>query len=61
MKITITIPDDAVADVEEYCRVEEIDFQGRIQAAAATFIKNTRWWNEEKRKQEKKDRERAKK
>ena len=40
MKITITIPDSAVADVREYCRVTGTDLQGRMQQELDAFVAN---------------------
>jgi len=39
MKLTIHISDNAVSDVEEYCRIELFDnFQDRIQRLVDKFV-----------------------
>ena len=55
MKIIITIPDADVAGVVEYCRIEEIDLQDRMQIELDNFVGNVRWWLREQRKQAKAD------
>jgi len=55
MKIPITIPDSAKADIEEYQRETKIDPLERIQAEADKIVENVRWWCIEKRKQEKEE------
>jgi len=40
MKLTISIPDNALSDVEEYCRIEGIDFEARIQREVDRFVNN---------------------
>ncbi len=50
MKITITIPDSAKADIEEYQRETEIDPLDRIQAEADKIIDNVQWWCRERRR-----------
>ena len=40
MKLTISIPNNALSDVEEYCRIEGIDFEARIQQEVDRFVNN---------------------
>ena len=40
MKLTISIPDNALSDVEEYCRIEGIDFEARIQQEVDRLVNN---------------------
>lgn len=40
MKITIKIPDSAMFDVTEYCRLEGIDLHGRMQQELDKFTNN---------------------
>ena len=42
MKILITIPDSAIDDVTEYCRIERIDLQDRMQQELDKFVSNAR-------------------
>jgi len=42
MKILITIPDSAVEDVTEYCKIHGIDLHGRLQQELDTFVSNAR-------------------
>lgn len=44
MKIQTTIPDDAIDDVREYCRIMKIDLHGRMQDNLDAFVANARWW-----------------
>jgi len=39
---TITIPDSAIDDVTEYCRIERIDLQDRMQQELDKFVSNAR-------------------
>ena len=48
MKTTITIPDSAKADIEEYRRETKIDPLERVQSEADKIIENVRWWCREK-------------
>lgn len=42
MDFTITIPDSAIDDVTEYCRIERIDLQDRMQQELDKFVSNAR-------------------
>ena len=42
MDFTITIPDSAIVDVTEYCRIERIDLQDRMQQELDKFVSNAR-------------------
>ena len=42
MKITTTIPESAVEDVKEYCRLEGIDLHDRMQQELINFIANAK-------------------
>ena len=49
MKIQLTIPEFAVKDVKEYCRIEEMDLHARMQGELDTLVKNILWYMEERR------------
>lgn len=56
MNITIHIPDNAVADVSEYCRVELHDMlQARIQLVVDTFVSNALGQMAQRREEEQKE------
>ena len=43
MKIQITIPDNAIKDVTEYCKIHGIDLHGRMQIELDKFVANALW------------------
>ena len=47
MKILITIPDSAVEDVTEYCKIHKIDLNGRMQQELDKFVSNALWHMEQ--------------
>ena len=53
MKIQITIPESAMEDVKEYCRIEEMDLHARMQDELDAVVKNILWYMEQKRQVEK--------
>lgn len=54
MKIQITLPESAIKDVTEYCRVEGIDLHGRMQQELDDFVCNAIGIMEQRRKIRKK-------
>lgn len=48
MKIQITIPESAIKDVTEYCRLEGIDLYGRMQQKLDDFVCNAIWYMQQK-------------
>ena len=50
MDFTITIPDSAIDDVTEYCRIERIDLHGRLQQELDTFVNNALCQVEQRRR-----------
>jgi len=50
MKIFITIPDSAVDDVTEYCKIHGIDLHGRLQQELDTFVNNALCQVEQRRR-----------
>lgn len=42
MKITIEIPESAIDDVKEYCRIEKIDLHARMQQELINFVANAK-------------------
>ena len=42
MKIILTIPESAIEDVKEYCKLKGIDLHGRMQQKLINFIANAK-------------------
>ena len=51
MNITIHIPDPAVEDVTEYCKIHKIDLNGRMQQELDKFVSNALWHMEQWRQE----------
>ena len=60
MKIQITIPESAIKDVTEYCRIEGIDLHGRMQQTLNDFVCNAIGQMEQRRRVEDIDSRRCK-